>query len=117
MDTLRLVTLETNNIYSKFIYNIFQYREKLIPKQQTQYLLMQDYMRTLIDPLYKRLGYQMLPTDKHLDIYLRTLAVAWACGLDHPECKQETKRQYSEWMEKLNPDEPSENPYVKFFIK
>ena len=73
-------------------------------------------MRTLIDPLYKRLGYQMLPTDKHLDIYLRTLAVAWACGLDHPECKQETKRQYSEWMEKLNPDEPSENPYVRFFI-
>ena len=69
-------------------------------------------MRTLIDPLYKRLGYQMLPTDKHLDIYLRTLAVAWACGLDHPECKQETKRQYAEWMEKLDPDELSQNPYV-----
>ena len=73
-------------------------------------------MRTLIDPLYKRLGYQMLPNDKHLDIYLRTLAVAWACGLDHPECKQETRRQYAEWMEKIEPDEPSENPYVLSFI-
>ena len=73
-------------------------------------------MRTLIDPLYKRLGYQMLPNDKHLDIYLRTLAVAWACGLDHPECKQETRRQYAEWMDKIEPDEPSENPYVLSFI-
>ena len=47
---------------------------------------------------------------------MRTLAVAWACGLDHPECKQETKRQYAEWMEKLDPDELSQNPYVLEFI-
>ena len=67
-------------------------------------------MRKLIDPLYKRLGYQMQPNDENLDIFLRTLAVAWACGLDHPDCKEATRSQYSEWMEMLDPDDVSQNP-------
>ena len=74
-------------------------------------------MRTLIDPLYERLGYQMLPNDKHLDIYLRTLAVAWACGLGHPECKQETTSQYEEWMNTLDPDDVNQNPYVIYVLQ
>ena len=52
----------------------------------------------------------MLPSDKHLDIYLRTLAVAWACGLSHPECIQETTSQYEEWMDTLDPDDVNQNP-------
>ena len=67
-------------------------------------------MITLIGPLYQRLGYQMLPSDKHLDIYLRTLAVAWACGLDHSECKQETTSEYAEWMDASDPDDLNQNP-------
>jgi aminopeptidase N len=45
-----------------------------------------------------------------LDIFLRTLAVAWACGLDHPDCKDATKSQFSEWMEMLDPDDARQNP-------
>ena len=67
-------------------------------------------MRRLIDPLYKRVGYEERPDDKHLDIYLRTLAVAWACSLDHPECKENTGTQYSTWMEMLDPDKEEQNP-------
>ena len=67
-------------------------------------------MRSLVDPLYKRLGYEMQSDDENLDIFLRTLAVAWACGLDHPDCKDATKSQFSEWMEMLDPDDARQNP-------
>ena len=52
----------------------------------------------------------MPQNDENLDIFLRTLAVAWACGLDHPDCKEATRSQYSEWMEMLDPDDVSQNP-------
>ena len=67
-------------------------------------------MRTLIDPLYKRVGYEERQDDKHLDIYLRTLAVAWACSLDHAECKEKTGTEYSVWMDKLESDKEEQNP-------
>ena len=52
----------------------------------------------------------MQSDDENLDIFLRTLAVAWACGLDHPDCKDATKSQFSEWMEMLDPDDARQNP-------
>ena len=67
-------------------------------------------MRTLIDPLYHKIGYQMQPTDEHLDIFLRKLAVNCACKFDNPECKREVTSQFSEWMGKINPDQQNQNP-------
>jgi len=87
----------------------FRYLEEML-KRTSAYGDFKTYMRTLIDPLYKRLTYQMQPNDENLDIFLRTSAVAWACGLGHPDCKQETRSQYSEWMEMLDPDDASQNP-------
>ena len=67
-------------------------------------------MRTLIDPLYQRLGYETLPSDGHLDIFLRKLLVEWACKFDNPECTQQTKSKFLEWMETMNPDKQNQNP-------
>ena len=67
-------------------------------------------MRTLIDPHYQRIGYEMLPSDGHLDIFLRKLLVEWACKFDIPECKQQTNSKFLEWMEMMNPDKQNQNP-------
>ena len=60
-----------------------QYLDVML-KQTTAYGDFKRYMRTLIDPLYYKIGYQMQPTDEHLDIYLRKSAVNWACKLGNP---------------------------------
>ena len=69
-----------------------QYVDAML-KQTMAYSEFRRYMRTLIDPLYKKIGYQIRPTDKQLDIFLRKLTVKWACKFDNPECKEETKGQ------------------------
>ena len=71
-------------------------------------------MRTLVYPLYKRVGYTPLFTkgNKHLDIYMRKLAVAWACRLDHEECKEKATQQFYTWMQSNEPDNEDENQYV-----
>lgn len=68
------------------------------------------YMRTLMDPLYKNLGYEMFPNDEHLVIFLRKLVVKWTCKFDKPECKEQTNSKFSEWKEKKNQDKQSQNP-------
>ena len=67
-------------------------------------------MRNLVDPLYERVGYEQLLKDKHLDIYLRMKAVAWACHLGHSGCVEKTSAQYTEWMGMQDPDNEAQNP-------
>ena len=67
-------------------------------------------MRKLVDPLYERVGYEPQENDEHLDIFLRTVAVAWACSLDNKECKEKTSTQFAEWTGKENPDSETQNP-------
>ena len=39
------------------------------------------YMRTLVEPLMKQVGFELRPDDQPLDVHLRRLAIAWACSL------------------------------------
>ena len=74
-------------------------------KRTPAYGPFKKYMRNLVDPLYKRVGYKTLPDDQPLDVYLRKLAVSWACSLENAECIEKTKGNFQEWMMDLNPDE------------
>ena len=67
-------------------------------------------MRTLVDPLYARVGYEQQADDRHLNILLRTSAVAWACSLGNPDCKEKVSQEYANWMEMLKPDKEDNNP-------
>ena len=74
-------------------------------KRTPAYGSFKKYVRNLVDPLYKRVGYKTQPNDQPLDVYLRKLAVSWACSLENPECIEKTKGNFQEWMMDLNPDE------------
>lgn len=45
-----------------------------------------------------------------MDIFLRKLAVNWACSLGNEGCIDKAKSHYKEWMLSLNPDDEGANP-------
>lgn len=73
-------------------------------------LALQRYMKTLIHPLYNRLGFEAKPSDSHLEVSLRANAISWACSLGIQECKEKAKVEYKRWMDEINPDAPGANP-------
>ena len=83
---------------------------KLMLKRTPAYGAFKKYMRNLVDPLFKREGYKTQDSDQPLDVYLRKLAVSWACSMENPECIEKTKSNFKDWMNDLNPDDY--NPYV-----
>jgi len=69
------------------------------------------YMKKLIRPLYNRVGFEENENDAHLDIYLRGLAVSWACNVvGLQECKEKAVSQYADWMARPDPDQDGQNP-------
>ena len=85
------------------------YLNKML-KREAAYGNFKIYMRKLIDPLYKRVGYDGQPNDQPLDVFLRKLAVNWACSLGNQDCIDKAYRKFKTWMEKINPDEEGANP-------
>ena len=78
---------------------------KLMLKRTPAYGAFKMYLRNLVDPLFKREGYKTKDNDQPLDVYLRKLAVSWACAMENPECIEKTKGNFGEWMNDLNPDD------------
>ena len=68
------------------------------------------YMRTLVVPIYNKVGFDARGTDAHLDKLLRQQVVAWACGLELPECVENAQANYRRWMAQVNPDQDGSNP-------
>lgn len=64
----------------------------------------------MIRPLFRNLGYDESNKDQHLDIFLRSSAVAWACQLKIEECTEKVRDDYRKWMDQLNPDIEEANP-------
>ena len=71
-------------------------------KRTPAYGAFKKYVRNLIDPLYKRVGFKTLDTDQPLDVYLRKLAVSWACSLENPACIEKAKGNLVDKIEKRN---------------
>ena len=61
-----------------------------------------------VRPLFERIGFEERSSDGHLDVFLRGQAVRWACKMDMPECIDEAKSNFRDWMEEGDPD--TENP-------
>ena len=84
-------------------------------------------MLRLVNPIYKKLGFDRRPDDTHLDILLRKKAVGgdpsivkfnleihsqvrWACSMGSEDCQKKTGEKFSEWMDMVEPDEEKKNP-------
>ena len=67
-------------------------------------------MRKLIEPMFKRVGYEARPNDAHLDSFLRAQIVGWACDLDMAECTEKVVDDFKAWMDQSNPDREGANP-------
>ena len=61
-----------------------------------------------VRPLFERIGFEERGSDGHLDVFLRGLAVRWACKMDMPECIGQAKDNFEGWMQEGDPD--SKNP-------
>lgn len=58
---------------------------------------MQTYIRKLVDPIYKTLGWE--DGERHIDNILRTVILDLACRNLHQECLKEAKRRLLAWID------------------
>merc|ERR1712038_1268486 len=79
-------------------------------KRTAAYGEFKKYMLRLVNPIYKKLGFDRRPDDTHLDILLRKKAVRWACSMGSEDCQKKTGEKFSEWMDMVEPDEEKKNP-------
>ena len=64
----------------------------------------------LILDYYDRVGYKSDPNDQPLDVFLRKLAVNWACSLGNEDCIEKAEEDFKVWMDKRLPDAEEGNP-------
>ena len=79
-------------------------------KRSAAYGAYKKYMRNLVDPLYNRVGYRSEEGDQPLDVFLRKLAISWACSLGNMDCIDKTRADFRTWMDSLEPDSIDSNP-------
>merc|ERR1719219_1280145 len=79
-------------------------------KRTPAYGSYKKYMRKLVDPLFNRVGYKSRVNDQPLDVYLRKLAVNWACSMGHEDCIEKVKGDFRVWMDMPDPDLERSNP-------
>ena len=79
-------------------------------KRTPAYGAYKKYMRNLVDPLYNRVGYKSDPNDQPLDVFLRKLAINWACSLGNKDCIEKAEGDFKVWMDMLEPDLEGSNP-------
>lgn len=69
------------------------------------YGALKDFLRSLLEPLYKSVGFQDSPTDPHLDQRKRVKVLQWACKLGHEDCVTQSVNLFKQWM--MNPKSDS----------
>ena len=79
-------------------------------KRTPAYGSYKKYMRKLVDPLYNRVGYKSDPNDQPLDVFLRKLAINWACSMGNEDCIEKAKGDFRVWMDMPEPDSEGSNP-------
>ena len=67
-------------------------------------------MKFLILDHCDRVGYKSDPNDQPLDVFLRKLAVNWACSLGNEDCIEKAEEDFKVWMDKRLPDAEEGNP-------
>ncbi|XP_063887402.1 aminopeptidase N-like [Scylla paramamosain] len=69
------------------------------------YGALKDFMLSLLEPLYKSVGFQDSPTDPHIDQSKRVKMLKWACKLGHEDCVTQSVSLFKQWM--MNPKSDS----------
>jgi aminopeptidase N len=62
------------------------------------YGLFKKHMRTILTPLYNRVGFEHKKGEDHLTTKLRVKAVAWACSMGNKDCITRSVNSYAKWM-------------------
>eukprot|EP00095_Tigriopus_kingsejongensis_P012300 maker-scaffold692_size110616-snap-gene-0.19 protein:Tk12300 transcript:maker-scaffold692_size110616-snap-gene-0.19-mRNA-1 annotation:"aminopeptidase n" len=109
LGTTQYLSQETEYIPWKAALSGFGYINTML-ERTAGYGEFQRYMKTLIHPLYNRLGFDPKPSDSHLDVYLRSNVVSWACSIGIQECKSKTQVEFRRWMDQIKPDDEGANP-------
>ncbi|XP_018019108.1 aminopeptidase N-like, partial [Hyalella azteca] len=57
------------------------------------------YLISLLEPLYKKVGFADNLNDPHLDQLIRVQAISWMCSLDYKDCVTQVVSLFKRWME------------------
>ncbi|KAK8396295.1 hypothetical protein O3P69_005380 [Scylla paramamosain] len=73
------------------------YLEKMLTRTAS-YGYLRRYLLNLLEPLYASVGFEDDLSNPHLEQHKRSLAVAWACKLDHKQCVSKAVQYFGSWM-------------------
>lgn len=71
----------------------------------------QHYVTTIIDTIYKYVGFEERSDDSNVKKTLRVKVLRWACELGHEDCVRKARDYFRSWQETKDPD--SYNPIPK----
>ncbi|KAK7081103.1 hypothetical protein SK128_000833 [Halocaridina rubra] len=81
--------------------NNFDYMDTMLQRTRG-YNAFKNYLLDLIIPLYESTGFEAKDDVSPQEQKKHMIAIAWACGLGHKDCVQNSVALYEEWMK--NPD-------------
>ncbi|XP_042891875.1 aminopeptidase N-like [Penaeus japonicus] len=67
-------------------------------KRRSGFGALKRYIRDLVLPLYRAVGFDARAEDSFLEQEKRKIAVNWACKLGHKDCLDEVLTRYRQWM-------------------
>ncbi|XP_006822182.1 aminopeptidase N-like [Saccoglossus kowalevskii] len=100
LDMMEYLIKEVDYAPWKAVENALLYSDRML-KRTAVYGDFRKYVKTQINPMYNRLGWN-LTTQDHIEFHNVALSIRLACYYGNRECIVEAQKKFSNW--KLNPD-------------
>ncbi|XP_047740791.1 aminopeptidase N [Hyalella azteca] len=104
MDVLSYLDKETEYVPWKTALNNLGYVKNMLSRTAA-YGAFKRYLISLLEPLYKKVGFADNLNDPHLDQLIRVQAVSWMCSRKYKDCVSQAVSLFKRWMEQ--PDNKS----------
>ncbi|XP_018019808.1 puromycin-sensitive aminopeptidase-like protein, partial [Hyalella azteca] len=98
MDALSYLDKETEYVPWKTALNNLGYVKNMLSRTAS-YGAFKRYLISLLEPLYKKVGFADNLNDPHLDQLIRVQAISWMCSLDYKDCVTQVVSLFKRWME------------------
>ncbi|XP_012288914.1 putative aminopeptidase-2 isoform X2 [Orussus abietinus] len=98
----RYLSRESNYVPWRAAFNGFNHLNKRLAGTET-YKSFKEHLLTLIEPVYKSLGFYDVDGEDYQDTLLRRHVLLWACDYGHSDCRLESQKAFSKWRQ--NPKE------------
>ncbi|XP_076292003.1 uncharacterized protein LOC143214621 isoform X2 [Lasioglossum baleicum] len=102
LDGLKYLTQETNYLPFKSAFSGLTYLDRRFSGHQEYYEEFKVFVLSLIDNIYKNVGYVDRSGDDRLTVLLRSELNKWACNYGHEGCIETFKKEFEKWKSTNN---------------